>query len=177
MSKFLILDRDGTINEDKGYVYKIEDLVILPGVLEGLKKFKDAGWKFVIVTNQSGIARKFYTVNDMHRFHREIRFELAKEGIEIEAFAHCPHHPEINGNCHCRKPKTKLVEDLASRLGFSPQNCIFMGDKDSDIELGLKLGGTTVLINNWQYINSIKPDIEARDISHAFDLLKEQNRV
>lgn len=172
MSKYLILDRDGTINEDRGHVYKIEDLVILPGAIEGLKKFRNAGWKFIIVTNQAGIARGFYTLNDMHQFHRELRGALGENGIGIEAFYYCPHHPDITGKCECRKPKIKLVKDAARRFGFSEKECVVVGDKDSDIELGLNFGSTTIFIENRQYLNLVHPHFKAKNLNHAFELLK-----
>lgn len=171
--KFLILDRDGTINEDKGFIYRVEDMVILPGVIKGLQKFRDAGWKFVVITNQAGIARKLYTVNDLHRFHRHMRGVLGENGIDIEAFCYCPHHPDITGDCQCRKPKTKLVEDAGRRFGFDPGYSIFIGDKDSDIQLGLNFGGVTVLIQNRQYPNVVMPNFKAKDLNQAFELLKQ----
>ncbi len=177
MAKFLILDRDGTINEDRGYVYRIEEMVILPGVVEGLRKFRDAGWKFIVITNQAGIARKFYTLNDMHRFHRHMRGVLGENGIDIEAFQYCPHHPDITGNCQCRKPKTYLALETAQRFGFKLEDCIFIGDKDSDIQLGLNCGGITVLIENRQYPSQIKPHFKAKDIIQAFELLKTANLI
>src|SRR3990167_8457250 len=115
--KFLILDRDGTINPDKGYVYKIEDLEFLPGAIEGFKKFQNAGFKFIVITNQAGIARNIYTKDDMHRFHDKMREELGKFGIEVEAFLFCPHHPEFTGECDCRKPKTGLIKLAEQRFG------------------------------------------------------------
>lgn len=171
MGKYLILDRDGTINKDRDYVYKVEDLVLLPRAIEGLQKFRDAGYKFCVITNRAGIARGFYKVNDMHRFHRHLRGVLGENGIDIEAFCYCPHHPEITGSCHCRKPKIRLVMDLAKRFLFDPRSCLFIGDKDSDIQLGINCGGLTVLIENGQYQNTINPHFRAKDLSHAFEIL------
>lgn len=173
--RFLILDRDGTINSDKRYVYKIEDLEFLPGAIEGLKKFQNAGFKFIVVTNQAGIARKIYTEADMHKFHETMAEELNKFGIEIAAFLFCPHHPEFTGECVCRKPRTGLIKSVEQRFDFTASEAIFIGDKDSDIELGKNCGGLTVLIENDQYPNKVKPDFKARNISHAFDQLKELN--
>ena|SRR3989344_717311 len=177
MAKFLILDRDGTINKDTGYVYRIEDLVILPGVIEGLKKFRDAGWKLVVVTNQAGIARGLYTLNDLHRFHRHLRGVLGEQGIDIEAFCYCPHHPDITGDCACRKPKTRLVKWASRRFDFDPGYAIYIGDKDSDIQLGQNFGGITVLIENNQYVNVVVPNFKAKNLDHAFELLKKAQLI
>ena len=177
MGKFLILDRDGTINEDRGYIYKVEDMVILPGVLDGLLKFRGTGWKIIITTNQSGIARKLYTVNDLHRFHRHMRGILVENGIDIEAFFYCPHHPQITGRCQCRKPNTLMVMQAAQRFGFNPEESIFIGDRDTDIQLGLNCGGTTVLIDNGQYPNTVNPHFKAGNIDEAFEILKKANRA
>lgn len=177
MAKFLILDRDGTINQDKKYVFRIEDLVILPGAMEGLKKFRDAGWKFIVVTNQGGIAKEFYSLKDLHRLHRYLRKKLGENGIAIESFYYCPHHPEVTGFCRCRKPHTKLLKKAAKKFGFSPQECVVVGDKDSDLELGLNFGSKTILIKNNQYENRVRPDFKARDLNQAFTLLKKAKLV
>lgn len=175
--KFLILDRDGTINPDKGYVYKVEDMEFLPGVVDGLKKFQNAGFKFIVITNQAGIARGLYTEADMHVFHDKMSTELKRFGIEIEAFLFCPHHPEFTGDCACRKPKTGLIKSAEQRFGFNASEAIFIGDKDSDIELGKNCGGLTVLMANDKYPNKIKPDFKAVSLSNAFDQLREAKLV
>ncbi len=175
--KFLILDRDGTINLDKGYVYKVEDMEFLPGVVGGLKKFQNSGFKFIVITNQAGIARKIYAESDMHKFHDKMADELRKFGIEIEAFLFCPHHPDITGECICRKPKTGLIKSAEQRFGFNASKAIFIGDKDLDIELGKNCGGLTVLIENDRYPNEVKPDFKANSLSNAFDQLREAKLV
>ena len=169
-ARFLILDRDGTINEDKGYTYRIEDLVILPGVVEGLRKFRDAGWKFIVITNQAGIARGFYKESDMNRFNSLMMRELANQGIIIEVIYFSTHDP--GRDCRCRNPKRYLVELASQWHRFDPKNCIFIGDGISDIKLGLTCGGTTVLVNNPQYPDIDTPHFKARNINHAFEQLK-----
>lgn len=171
MSKFIILDRDGVLNKDTGYTHKIEDLEILPGTVEGLVKFRDAGWKFIVVTNQAGIARKMYCLEDAEKFNRELSDWLANYGIKIEKIYLCSHHPDITGPCSCRKPNTGLVKLAASEFGFNPADCVYIGDKDSDIKLGQNCGGTTVLIENNQYQNQILPDFKAKNLDHAFEII------
>lgn len=172
MERYLILDRDGTIIADKGYVHKIEDLVFLPGAIEGLLKFKKAGFKFIVITNQAGIARGFYTREDANIFNNEFIFKLQTAGVNIEKIYFCPHHPQLTGECSCRKPKLGLVELAEKELGFKARHSIVIGDKDSDMELGKNCGALTVLIENSQYPCATNPDFRAKDINHAFESLK-----
>ena len=160
--KFLIIDRDGVLVSDKVYVHKIEDLEILPGVIEGLKKFQNAGFRFVVVTNQAGIARGLFTTEDMNKFNNELLRRLKAKGIKIEKIYHCPHHPEFSGNCECRKPNVGMARLAEKEFEFDASNAIFIGDKDSDTKLGKNCGGLTVLIKNGQYPNSIKPRVYRR---------------
>lgn len=175
--KFVVLDRDGTINKDDGYTHKVEDLEFLPGAIKGLKKFSDAGYKLIVVTNQAGIARNYYKEEDMHRFNLQMAKELENHNIKIESFYFCPHHPEFTGEYGCRKPNTFLVEKAAQEHGFEPDNCIFIGDKDSDIELGKNCQGLTVLIGNDKYENSIEPHYKAKNIEDAYDILAKEGVI
>lgn len=175
--KFIILDRDGTIIEDLGYVHKIKDLKFLPNAISGLKQFRDAGFRFIIITNQAGIARGIFTSDQLDIFQNELLKQLADEGISIDKIYYCPHHPDITGPCKCRKPKTKLAEEAAERYGFSAEECIIIGDKDSDIEFGLNFGSKTILIENGQYKNLVTPHFKARDLNHAFERLKKANLI
>lgn len=175
--KFIIFDRDGTLIEDKGYVHKIEDLKFLPNAISGLKQFRDVGCRFIIVTNQAGIARGIFTSNQLDMFHNEFIKQLKAEDINIDKIYHCPHHPDITGSCQCRKPKTKLIEEAAKRYGFSAEECIVIGDKDCDVELGLNFGSKTMLIENGQYKNLVRPHFKAHDLNHAFELLKKADLI
>lgn len=177
MTRYLILDRDGTINRDTGYTYKIEDLEILPGVIEGLQKFRDTGFKFIIVANQAGIARKIFAPADLNNFNGELIRQLGADGIKIEKIYHCPHHPHFTGECLCRKPNTGLVGLAQKEHGFNSSSTIVVGDKDSDIELGKNCGALTILIENDQYLCATEPDLRARDINHAFELLKLAGKI
>ncbi len=172
MSKFVILDRDGTINKDTGHTYRMEDLEILPGAIEGLQKFRDAGFKFIVVTNQAGIARGIFTLDDLNKFQTELSRHLEIHGIKIEKTYHCPHHPKFTGECLCRKPNIGLVRLAEKELKFDATESIIIGDKDSDIGLGKNCKAITVLIENNQYDNSVQPDFKARNLKHAFELLR-----
>lgn len=176
--KFLILDRDGTINTDIGYTHKIKDLKIMPRAIEGLKKFRDAGFKFIVITNQGGIAKNIFTPDDLNKFNAELLHQLENHDIEIEKIYHCPHHPDLTGKCWCRKPNVGMIKLAEQEFGFNSSESIFIGDRDSDIELGNNCQGTTVLIksNQYPYNSMIKPHFEAKNLSHAFDLLR-SNKV
>ena len=107
MEKVIFLDRDGTLNEEVNYLHRKEDLVLLPGVPEALKAFKDQGYRLVVVTNQAGVARGYYTEDDVKELHRYMNELLAGQGVKIDAFYYCPHHPEhgigkYKVRCHCR---------------------------------------------------------------------------
>ena len=146
--KAVFLDRDGVINEDYGYVYKKEDFKFREGIFEVLKSFQDKGYKLFIVTNQSGIARGFYSEDEFHNLMEWVKKEFAKKGIKITDYRFCPHHPDITGECECRKPKAGMILDLAKKYNIDLENSIMIGDKDSDIKAGKNAGvGESILIN------------------------------
>ena len=172
MSKFVILDRDGTIIEDKGYVHKVGDLKFLPGAVSGLKKLQTLGYKFIIISNQAGIARGLYSPKDGEIFNRELTARLAKSGVKIKKIYICPHHPDFTGKCPCRKPETGLAKLAAKEFGINLKRSIFIGDKDSDIQFGKNCKGTTFLICNDQYQSTKKPDHEVRNLLEVADTIK-----
>jgi len=132
--KAAFLDRDGVINEDLGYVGSVERFEFKEGIFELLKLLRDLGYTLFVVTNQSGIARGYYSKEDFLRLSRWMREELLKEGIEIKDIAFCPHHPDITGECECRKPKPGMIFSLAKKYGVNLENSIMIGDSQSDIE-------------------------------------------
>lgn len=144
-SKFILLDRDGTLIEEKDYLHDPDDVIILPGVVEGLKKLAGEGYKFIVLTNQSGIGRGYFNDQDMFLVNAEISSLLLNEGVEILRFYHCPHAPEEE--CECRKPKPGMVYNACSELGLHIDDvyCV-IGDKKSDIELAEKIGVKSILV-------------------------------
>ena len=177
MSKFIVLDRDGVIIEDSGYVHKIEDLKILPNAISGLKLFRDAGCRFIVVTNQAGLARGIFTSDQFDSFQNELLKQLKVEGINIDKIYHCPHHPKFTGECECRKPSIGMVRAAEKEFGFDSSNAIFIGDKDSDTELGKNCMAITVLVENGRYDNSVQPDFRAKDLKQAFELLRSAKTI
>ena len=151
MEKVIFLDRDGTLNEEVNYLHRKEDLVLLPGVPEALKAFKDQGYKLVVITNQAGVARGYYTEDDVKELHRYMNELLAEQGAEIDAFYYCPHHPEhgigkYKIQCHCRKPETGMFEMAERDFQVDKASSWMIGDKLIDIEAGRNYGVRTVLV-------------------------------
>jgi D,D-heptose 1,7-bisphosphate phosphatase len=137
-NKAAFLDRDGTINVDNGYTYKIEDLEFLPGAVEGLKELQKKGYLLIIITNQSGIGRGYYTEKDYKNFMKEFYKRLEEKGVKITADYYCPHRPE--DKCRCRKPMTELVEKAIKDYDIDSSKSIFIGDKKIDMETGKRCG-------------------------------------
>ena len=144
----VFLDRDGTIKHDSGYVSRVEDFHLLPKVVEGLKLLHAAGARLFIITNQSGIARGFFTEEDYRRITDHMLKTLSEAGVEIEAVEHCPHHPDITGPCRCRKPQPGMIKRILERTGVEPGNCWMIGDKESDVEAGHMVGLRSLLIDH-----------------------------
>ena len=137
-NKAAFLDRDGTINVDKDYLYKTEDFEYLPNVIEGLRLLQAQGFLLVVITNQSGIARGYYTEEDFLRLDKWMQDDLRSKGVEIAASYYCPHLP--NGaikqyaiKCDCRKPKIGLFEKAIKELDLNPAQCIAIGDRQRDL--------------------------------------------
>lgn len=138
LRKAAFLDRDGVINRDTGYVYRWEDFEFLPGAVEAMRRLRIAGYELVIVTNQSGIARGYYTEQQYQQMSASLLAKLSDLGVKITDIFHCPHHPKGSVpayaiDCYCRKPSPGMIERAAQELGLSLPESMLIGDKDSDI--------------------------------------------
>lgn len=136
--KAVFFDRDGTLNQDNGYTHRIEDLVFLPDVPQMIRRCNDAGRLVIVLTNQAGIARGFYTEKEMHLFHAEMNRQLQKFGAHIDAFYFCPHHPdgvvpELSVKCACRKPGTAMFEEACRDWSIDLGGSILVGDRETDL--------------------------------------------
>lgn len=138
MSKILFLDRDGVINIDKGHVYKIEDFEFQDGIFSLCQLFISKGFLVCIVTNQAGIAKGLYTIDDLNKLNKYMEKEFSNRGIKISGNYFCPHHPD--DNCDCRKPKPGLILKALKDLNGDPNLSYLIGDKISDIEAGANAG-------------------------------------
>lgn len=136
--KAIFLDRDGTINEDPGYLSRPEQMILLPQVGQGLRLLKDSGYELVVVSNQSGVGRGLIAEDALPKIHERLQNLLQPFGVQIDHFELCFHHPDQN--CDCRKPKPKLLLDASRRLGVQLDQSYMVGDKISDIEAGQNAG-------------------------------------
>jgi D-glycero-D-manno-heptose 1,7-bisphosphate phosphatase len=157
--KAVFLDRDGTINVEKNYLYKIEDFVWLDGAIEAIRLLNEHGFKTVVVTNQAGIARGFYSPNDVHILHDYIQRELRKHKAEIDAFFYCPHHPEgvveeFRRSCDCRKPNTGMIVQARERLNIDLNRSYLIGDHWSDVGLGQNANIRTIVVKTGYGMNA-----------------------
>jgi D-glycero-D-manno-heptose 1,7-bisphosphate phosphatase len=149
LDKAVFLDRDGTINVESEYLYKIEDCRFLPGVKEAVKRLNAAGYLVVVVTNQSGIARGYYSGNDLEKLHRYMEKEFADSGARIDGWYYCPHHPDFPSEaepCGCRKPLPGMLLTAAEELGIDLASSWMVGDKCADMEAGLVAGCRSILV-------------------------------
>ena len=140
LNKALFLDRDGVINIEKNYLYKIEDFEFMDGIFELCKYYQELGFIIVVVTNQSGIARDYYTQDDFDFLTNWMVNEFLNNGINISKVYSCPHHPNISGNCSCRKPEPGMLLKAQEEFAIDMKSSIIIGDKERDIEAGLNAG-------------------------------------
>lgn len=168
----VFLDRDGTICSDVHYMSSPEQFELLPKVAEGIKLLNELGVKVIVVTNQSGIARGYFSEEDLERIHKRMIDELLRRGAKIDAIYYCPHHP--NNNCSCRKPRIGMLERAAGDLGLDLNKCLIIGDKKLDIETGRNAGCTTMLIPGPETELNVRADYVAVNLYEAARFIKER---
>lgn len=140
-NKAVFLDRDGTINYDTGYLYQPERLRLIPGAAEAIAQLNRLGFLVIVVTNQSGVARGFYTENDVKKLHLCLQDTLADEDAHIDAFYYCPHHPDAvlmqyRSSCICRKPNPGMLWQAMKDFSLLPEQCFMVGDSLTDVLAG-----------------------------------------
>lgn len=155
LSAGVLLDRDGTMIRDVGYLTHIEQLEILPGVPEAIRLFCARGLKVAVITNQSAVGRGLLKEEELRRIHRELESRLAASGARVDGFYYCPHHPtEALGSyrvaCECRKPNAGLAERAAAELKLDLGRSYVVGDQAADIELAARIGARGILIQDQQ---------------------------
>jgi len=144
-SKVIFLDRDGVINKRiKKYVTSEEEFELIPNVEKWLKILAENGFKLIIVTNQSMIGRELSTVSELEKIHKKMQSEFRNAGFQIDKIYYCPHKPEEN--CFCRKPNSKLFEDAISDFSIDVEKSWIIGDEDSDVAVGEKIGCKTIKV-------------------------------
>jgi D-glycero-D-manno-heptose 1,7-bisphosphate phosphatase len=177
----VFLDRDGTINEQMGYVNHLSRFHLLAGVGQAIRSLNECGLPVVVVTNQSGLARGYFPESLLTAVHAEMHRLLASEGARIDGLYVCPHHPEAKEElyrlaCTCRKPKTGLLEQAAREMGLDLPLSYMVGDRWSDLRCGNAVGATTILVltgygrGDLSYIGpgqAVQPDYVADDLADA----------
>lgn len=183
----VFIDRDGTINEDIGYVSRADDLIIYPWAAEAVRLINNSGRKVVVVTNQSGIARALYDEATLAEIHNRLIEELASRGARVDAIYYCPHHPEIGDEryhkaCECRKPQPGMLNQAAREHKIDLARSYVIGDKASDINLASSVGARSTLVMTGYGRETLansdlwrcKPDLIADDLLQAVKLILDQ---
>ncbi len=179
----VFLDRDGTINEEVGYVNHLERFHLLPRAGRAIRLLNERCFKTVVVTNQSGVARGYFPESLVREVHRKMAALLAAEGASLDGIYYCPHHPDAGAppyrqKCHCRKPATGLVEAAARELNLGPDlsGSYVVGDRGVDVEFAQKIGAKGILVltgygrGEWEYQRDrwkVKPAHVAEDLYEA----------
>ena len=179
----VFIDRDGTLNEEVGYVNHIDRLRLYPWTAEAIRKLNRARVPVIVVTNQSGVGRGYFPEELVHRVHQKIAFELATSEVRLDAFYYCPHHPEATHadyrkKCQCRKPLTGMLDEAAKRFNIDLKSSFVVGDSTRDMQMGFNAGARTVLVmtgygrGNYEYLRARwprQPDLIAENLLEAVE--------
>jgi D-glycero-D-manno-heptose 1,7-bisphosphate phosphatase len=181
----IFLDRDGTINEDVNFLSKPEQLILIDSSAEAIKEANELGLKVIVFTNQSGIARGYFTEDDLHKVHKRLDELLAQKGAKIDAYYYCPHHPvEGNGEykveCECRKPKDGMLQRASREQNIDLKKSFVIGDRCIDVQAGKTAGATTILVLTGYGRDEYKkckdenfePDFVAENLKEAIEIVK-----
>ena len=148
MNKALFLDRDGVVNVEKNYLHKIEDFELMEGIIDLCRAYQEQGYLIIIVTNQSGISRGYYTEADFVHLSEWMVEHFKTFGITISRIYHCPHHESIDGVCECRKPEPGMFLEAREEYDLDMEHSVMIGDNERDIEASLKAGvGMNILLS------------------------------
>lgn len=167
MEKVVFLDRDGVINVEKNYLYKIEDFEFIDGVFSSLTYLQNLGYKFVIITNQSGIGRGYYSLEQYNTLTTWMKEQFKKNDIIIQEVFCCPHAPAQN--CQCRKPKIDMIVQASKIIDIDYKNSWLIGDKDSDIQTAYNVN----IPNTIQVQSGHKFDKEKSNATYVVNSIKD----
>ena len=149
MNKALFLDRDGVVNVERDFVFKIDQFVFNKGIFDVCLKFQNSGFLIFIITNQSGIARGYYSLNEFQLLTGWMINMFRIHGVKIQKVYFCPHHPAHGGECECRKPKPGMIIEACNEFNIDLSQSVLIGDKISDIQSGEKAGiRTNIMVKN-----------------------------
>jgi len=172
----VFLDRDGTLNVDTGYVKSPDDFTVLPGVGAALARLKQAGARLVVVTNQSGLGRGYFSSRDLEAIHSKLRLVLAEDGVTLDGLYFCPHHPD--DHCNCRKPARGMIDRAHAELKVDLSRAYVIGDSVRDVELAKQVGAQSLLVMTGSSgaealadltVRDLPPDYVAEGLSQAVD--------
>src|SRR5919106_5893166 len=166
--RFIVLDRDGTLIEEREYLSQPEQVTLIPGAALAVRELQQMGFGLVVITNQSGLGRGIFDQAQLDRIHERFKQLLHREGVWLDGIYVCPHKPD--DNCACRKPRLGLLQKAARELGFNLANCIVIGDKACDIEMGHGAGALTFLVRTGygaQVENEAAADFVVDDLAAA----------
>lgn len=177
----VFLDRDGTLVHPRHYPSRPDDLHLYNNIGPGLRDIQRAGFLLVVITNQSGIARGYFTEAELQRMHEHLARELERLDVRLDAIYYCPHHPEgvireLTMRCDCRKPQPGMLLKAAADLDLDLQHCWFIGDILDDVEAGNRAGCRTILVDlGTETIPEQRlrcPDFVSQDTPHALQIIK-----
>lgn len=177
-NKAVFLDRDGVINIDAGYVSHSDDFEFIEGVFEACEQIKAKGYQLVIITNQSGIGRGYYTEDQFTSLTEWMDWSFADKGVELDGIYFCPHHPvdglgDYKQDCQCRKPQPGMILTAAEHLSLDLSQCYLVGDKESDIQAGINAGiNTNILVTTGKEITEQGQALATNVVASLADVVK-----
>ncbi len=184
----VFLDRDGTISREVDFLGHPDDLELIPRSAEAIRLLNEMGFRVVVVTNQSGVARGYFSEEMVRKIHDRLEEILEMKGAKVDAVYYCPHHPEAGRppyrvECECRKPGTGMVDSAVRDLGVDPERSYMVGDKLSDIELARRFGGRGILVRTGYGVCElerlkadpvVEPDFVAEDLFDAVTWIRKE---
>lgn len=166
MKRAAFLDRDATLIVDVPYLSNPDDVQLMPGAGNALARLRDAGYLLVLITNQSGVGRGYFSLHDVHAQHARLAKLLDNVDVKLSAIKVCPHHPD--DGCDCRKPSPKMINDAALELGIDLASSVMIGDKLLDVQAGRAAGCATILVGEKR--ECAAADDHAPDLADAVEL-------
>lgn len=169
--KAVFLDRDGTINENsEGYIHQKEKFIFTKGALDALRKLSNSDYKLIIITNQSGVGREYFTQNDIERLHEWLIGYLEMEGILLDRIYYCPHHP--NDSCNCRKPNIGMLTQAVKDFGISLNDSWMIGDDERDVSMGREVNLKVIKLGaKMKEELKLEPHYYASNLKEAVDII------
>jgi D-glycero-D-manno-heptose 1,7-bisphosphate phosphatase len=166
MNRAIFLDRDGTLNNNRDhyYIWRTGDLHLNPGVIETLSELKARGYLLIVITNQGGISKGEYSLEDLESLHARLRSHLEQQGVELDEIYYCPHHSDQE-RCLCRKPLPLMIEKAMARFDIDPSLSWMIGDSERDMEAGKAAGLRTIRVASNGDLRRALEEIDRRDLN------------